>query len=358
MRQGIRKGVHSLLTGSVFLLMAGGALPAQAATLTTELSASKDYRAVALLADVELRKDTTFLTFGYSGVRPGPDTALTHQISLGVDHALSDHWLLSGSVLAGLPKNTFTPLAREFPRLGLPALGARTSYNSQGLALSVGYDSAGLSDVEYGLDTGLSVTRYPLRRALLSKKTGEEAHVVFHQEETLGVFRPSLGGRLLLGSWELGLRGGLYLYSDDPLSTGQFSEQEQQALAERYSQVAEDRNLQRLFLQKLYQDLGTAVATRLGDVNLSAGLPSAPARFDVRPSVTYRFSSIVKGQLSYAFTRYVPGQGLSHLLATRWTVRLGEPVRLWAAAALQADMPEEGGTVSTGLATLGGEYTF
>jgi hypothetical protein len=358
MRQGIRKACLSVLT-SVCLLMAWGALPAQATTLTAELSASKEYRALALLGDVELRKDTTFLTFGYSGVHPGPDTALTHQLSLGVDHALSDHWLISGSVLAGLPKNTFTPLAREFPRLGLPSLGARTSYNSQGLALSAGYDSAGLSDVEYGLDVGLGLTRYPLRRALISKKTGEQAHVVFQQEEKLGVLRPSVGGRLLLGSWELSLRGGFYLYNEDPLSAGQFSEQEQQALAERYAQVAEDRNLQRLFLQKLYQDIGTAVATRLGDANFSAGLPSAPARFDVRPSVTYRFSSTVRGQLSYAFTQYVPGQGLSHLLATRWTVRLGEPVRLWASVALQADMPEEpSGTVSTGLATLGAEYTF
>jgi hypothetical protein len=32
---------------------------------------------------------------------------------------------------------------------------------------------------------------------------------------------------------------------------------------------------------------------------------------------------------------------------------------VWASVALQADMPEEStGTVSTGLATLGAEYTF
>ncbi len=43
-----------------------------------------------------------------------------------------DHWLVSGALHAGLPKNTFTPLARERPRLGLPALAARTSYSSQG----------------------------------------------------------------------------------------------------------------------------------------------------------------------------------------------------------------------------------
>jgi hypothetical protein len=358
MRQGIRRTGRSLLTGGLGLLLALGALPARAATLIAELSASREYRAWTLLGDVELRENATFLTFGYSGQRPGTGTAATHQLSLGADHALSDHWLLSGSLIAGLPKSTFTPLAREMPRLGLPALGARTSYSSQGLALSAGYDSGGLSDVEYGFDAGLGFTRYPLRRALYTRRTGEEPQIIFRRQEKLGVLRPSLGARLMMGSWELGLRGGLYLYSDDPLSTGQFSEEEQQALAERYAQQGADRQLQSDFLEQLYRDLGTAVAGRLAEANFSAGLPTAPARFDVRPSVTFRFNATVRAQLSYAFTRYVPGQGLSHLLATRCTFRLGEPVRLWASVALQADMPEGAATVSTGLATLGAEYTF
>ncbi|HYH95220.1 hypothetical protein [Hyalangium sp.] len=356
MRQGIRRPGRPLPPWGFCLLLALGALPARAATLIAELSASQDSRAWTLLGDVELREDSTFLTFGYSGLIPGPDTAPTHQLSLGVDQALSDHWLVSGGLIASLPKTTLTPLAREMPRLGLPALGARTSYSSQGLALSAGYDSGGLSDVEYGLDVGVGLTRYPLRRALVSRREGEQPRVIFQREEQLGVLRPSLGARLLLGAhWELGLRGGLYLYSDDPLSTGQFSEEEQQALAERYAQVGDDRPLQRTFLEDLYRDLGSAVAGRLGTVT---GLPSAPARFEVKPSVTWILNSTVRGQLSYAFTGYVPGQGHGHLLATRWTFRLGEPVRLWASVALQVDVPEESDPFRTGLATLGAEYTF
>jgi hypothetical protein len=210
--------------------------------------------------------------------------------------------------------------------------------------------------VEYGLDVGLGLTRYPLRRALVSRREGEQPRVIFQREEQLGVLRPSLGARLLLGAhWELGLRGGFYLYSDDPLSTGQFSEEEQQALAERYAQVGDDCPLQRTFLEELYRDLGSAVAGRLGTVS---GLPSAPARFDVKPSLTWILNTTVRGQLSYAFTRYVPGQGHGHLLATRWTFRLGEPFRLWASVALQVDVPEESDPFRTGLATLGAEYTF
>jgi hypothetical protein len=183
--------------------------------------------------------------------------------------------------------------------------------------------------------------------------------VTFQRQERLGVLRPSLGGRLMLGThWELGLRGGLYLYSDDPLSVGQFTAQEQEALEERYTRVAEDRGLNAAFVERLYRELGAAVASRLTGANAVSGFPSAPARFDVRPSLTYRFSAAVRGQLSYAFTRYVPGQGVGHVLATRWTFRLAEPFRLWASVALQADVPEDGSSLKTGLGTLGVEYTF
>ncbi len=359
MRQGIRKALRPPSHAVLGLLLALGALSAPAASITAEVSSSQDSRAWTLLGDIALREDATFLTFGYSGLSPEPGTAASHQLSLGMDQALGEHWLVSGALLAGLPKATLTPLAQERPRLGLPALAARTSYSSQGLNLSAGYDSGGFSDVEYGLDVGLGLTRYPLRRALIARRTDTEPAVSLRHEERLGVLRPSLGARLLLGgSWEVGLRSSLYLYSEDPLRAGQFTEEEEQALAERYAKVAEDRALQRAFLKRLYRDLGTSVSSRLTDVNASSGLPSAPARFDVRPQVSYRFNSRVRGQLSYAFTRYVPGQGHGHVLGTRWTVRLGEPVRLWAAVALQADVPEQDASVYTGLATLGAEFSF
>jgi hypothetical protein len=355
-RQGTRNGP---CPWGLTLLLVLAALPAQAGTLVAEVSASQDFRAWTLLGDVELRQDETFLTFGYSGSRTEPGTAPNHQLSLGVDHSVSTHWLVSGMVNVSIPKATLTPLAREMPRLNLPALAARTSYSSQGILLSAGYDSGGLSDVEYGVDVSAGLTRYPLRRQLLARRDTNEPTVIFHRLEKLLVLRPSLGGRLMLGEhWELGLRGGFYLYSADPLSAGQFSPEEQQALADRYAQVAEDRQLESAFVERLIRDLGSVVAGRLTDVNATSGFPSAPARFDVRPSVTYRFSPAIRGQLSYAFTHYVPGQGVGHVLATRWTFRLAESFRLWAAVALQADVPEAGPSLRTGLATLGTEYTF
>jgi hypothetical protein len=81
-------------------------------------------------------------------------------------------------------------------------------------------------------------------------------------------------------------------------------------------------------------------------------------RFDVKPSVTWRINSTVRGQLSYAFAQYVPGQGVGHVVSTRWTVRLGEPFRLWASVALQVDVLPEATPLRTGLGSLGAEYSF
>jgi hypothetical protein len=206
---------------------------------------------------------------------------------------------------------------------------------------------------------GLGVTRYPMRRALILRRTGEEPRIAYEREERLGVLRPSLGARLRLGTyWEVGLRGSLYLYSEDPLSAGQFSPEEQQALADRYAQVAEDRPLEREFVERLYRDLGSTVASRLAEVNAVTGLPSAPVQFEVKPSVTWRLGPIIRWQLSYAFARYVPGQGVGHVVSTRWTFRLGEPFRLWASLALQVDVLPEATPLRTGLGSLGAEYSF
>ncbi len=331
-----------------------GPTPARANAVSLELSTSRDYRAWSLLGDVTLKEDATYLTLGYTGARPEPGTAASHQLALGVDHALSSRWLVSGMVTLGLPKTSRLPLVAERPLLRLPGLSAHAGHSSVGLQLSAGYDSGGFSDVEYGLDAGLGLTRYRLGRALVTVQGGQ-TDLLLSREETLALARPSLGGRLMLGAhWELGLRAGLYLYSADPLSVGQFTEAEQQAVLERYTSAAEGRAALQRYLARLARDVGSGLL----EANALTGFPTAPALLDLKPSVSYRFNATLRGQLSYGFTRYVTGQGLSHVLATRWTVRLGEPVRLWGSLALQSDVPEDAPVARTGLFTLGGEYTF
>jgi hypothetical protein len=337
-------------------------------SVSTEVSAGRGFRAWSLLGDVGLdAAGTSFLTLGYTSARPDTGTSATHQLSVGLERLLGTHWLVSAMASVGLPKSTLTPLTAERPRLDLPAVEARTGYSSQALLLAAAYDSAGFSDVEFGLDVGLTLTRHPLSREL-RVPTLRFGTLRYFREERLWVARPSLGGRLLLGvRWELGVRAGFTLYSDDPLTAGQFTDEETEALARRFETALEARRALLGLRTRVTRDVGSGVAQRISEVNATTGIPTAPSRFDVRPSLTWRPGRAVRGQLSYAFTRYVPGEGLSHVLATRWTVRLGEPVRVWASVALQQDhLPAtEDGTgatepsrVRSGLFTFGGEYTF
>ncbi|PTL76097.1 hypothetical protein [Vitiosangium sp. GDMCC 1.1324] len=336
-----------------------GASEARAGSVMAEGSAGGSLRTWTLLGDVELRKDETFLTLGYTGTRTQSETALSHQLSAGVDHALNEHWLLSGLVNVGLPKKSTTPLAPERPLLDLPAMSARTGYRSGGLQLAATYDSAGFSDVEYGLDAGLGLTLYGLDREIFTHQTGHQ-ETLYRREEPLFLARPSLGARLLLvDKWELGVRGGLYLYSGDPLSSGQFTQAELKEVMRRYAANAAEGNLLvKTFTQRRIKELAVDLSGRLLGVNALTGFPSAPALFDVKPSVTYRFSTWIRGQLSYAFTRYVPGQGYAHVLGTRWTFRLADSFRFWASLALQSDHVQGEAPLRSGLATLGSELTF
>ncbi|GMU03703.1 hypothetical protein KH5H1_78260 [Corallococcus caeni] len=344
------------------LLALLGASPTWAAeaadsSITLEASGGHGYALWSLLGDVGVG-EATFVTLGYTGARPESGTAATHQLSVGLDHLAGRHWLLSGAVSLGLSKGSDTELTPERPRLNLPGLTARTGYGSQAMQLGAAWDSAGFDTWEYGLDAGVGVSRYPLRRQLFTVAEGAPTER-YAQEDILWSARPTLGARLLWdGRWELGLRGGYAFYSEDPLTAGQFTDAEADALADRLEDRAAARKaLAGLRLRQL-RDLGAAVTRRLGEVNAGTGFPSAPVRWDVKPSLSWRLTPAVRGQVSYAFTRYVAGQGVAHVLATRWTVRLGDAVRLWASVALQRDVPQDTPAEASGLLTLGGEYTF
>ncbi|RKG83586.1 hypothetical protein D7W82_24855 [Corallococcus sp. CA049B] len=324
---------------------------------TLEASGGHGYVLWSLLGDVGVG-EATFVTLGYSGVRPESGTATTHQLSVGMDHLAGEHWLLSGAVSLGLSKDSDTELSRERPRLDIPGLTARTGSGSQAVQLGAAWDSAGFGTWEYGLDAGVGVSRNPLRRQLLTVADGA-ATERYAREDVLWSARPTLGARLLWkGQWELGLRGAYAFYSEDPLTAGQFTDAETDQLEAQLESRAAARKVLAGLRRRQLRDLGAAVARRLGEVNATTGFPSAPVRWDVKPSLSWRLTPALRGQLSYAFTRYVPGEGVAHVVATRWTVRLGDAVRLWACVALQRDVPEDLPAETSGLLTLGGEYTF
>ncbi len=357
MRQGIREHGRLLLrwTALGMWVLLGLAPPARASSAMTELSAGGDVFTWTLMGDVELRRDETFLTLGYTGARLGSDADLSHLLSAGVDQALSEHWLLSGVLTVGLPRVSSTVLVPERPLRNLPALVARTGNLSQGVLLSAMYDSAGFSNVEYGVDVGLGLTRYALDRQVVARDR-QGVEVITQRKDPLWVTRASVGGRLLLfDRWELGLRGGLWLYSGDPLRAGQFTPEEVRAAGEHYLSEVSDRDLL-LNYERLLPDLGAILGGRMMDA--ATGFPSAPTLFDLKPSVTYRVSEVVRGQLSYGYIHYVPGQGYAHVLATRWTFRAGDSWRFWGTLSLQSDHLEGEEPWRSGLLSVGSEYSF
>ena len=220
MRDGMPRGRG----GALLALLLGSVAHAGGGSVMAEASAGGEQRTWTVLGDVEVRRETTFLTLGYAGARPGREESVTHQLSAGVDHGLNEHWLLSGVLNGGVPKTTTTPLAPARSALGLPALEVRGGFSSLGVQLAASYDSAGFSDREYGVDLGLGLTRYGLGRELRTRTREGDTETLSEAREALVLARPSLGGRLLLDDvWELGLRGSFSLYSEDPLSVGDFS---------------------------------------------------------------------------------------------------------------------------------------
>ena len=357
MRQGLRE---CALRGCVLLgLWVASVARAAGGSVQAEANVGGAQSAWTLLGDVELRRDETFLALGYAGARLSSDEALSHQVSVGVDHGLSEHWLVSGLLTGGLPKTTTTRLARARPALGLDALDTLSGHGSLGIQLAASYDSAGFSDVEFGVDLGLGLTGYHLRRQLLTRDGRTDTGTLAAGQDTLLQARPSVGARLMLyDAWELGLRGSFSFYSEDPLTAGQFSPEELEQALRRYVGSAEANAATRNFLRRRALVLAGDLTGRLQGLNALSGFPSAPVLFDLKPSVTYRFSSRLRGQLSYTLTAYVPGQGFVQVLGTRWTVRVGKPWRLWAAVALQSDHPQGDKPQRSALLSLGSEYTF
>lgn len=333
---------------------------ALAGSVSTEVTAGRGYLALNVTGDIELRPDETFLTLCYGMARSPPIQSQTsalppvtprpaHLLCAGVDHALSPHWI--GSVLFQL-----SPTATQ--RIALTEGNAiLTGRSSAGAAVAVAYESAGFSDAEFGVDASVAVTGYRLLRAL------ETPNRRFSAGESLGTLRPSVGALLVLAAdTELSLRAGYSLYSKDPLTAGRFTDE----------QLA---GIERLLLLQAWEAGRLAEALRnlellegrILQADAVTGFPSAPVWLDLRVSASHRFNRVVRGQLSYAFERYVPTQGYGHVLSTKWSFRVADSFRLWTVLALQRDEPldhperrtaEDPLPETSGLLTLGAEVSF
>lgn len=339
---------------AIALLAVLGSLPARAAvSLVTEVTGAQQFTSLSVLGELELLKDRTFLTACVGSTRSAPleiagagaaiDIPRSNQVCLGVDHGLDDHWRVAA--MASLSPRVVT----EVELLANPTLVFRSVNASAGASVSVSYDSAGLEEVQWGADLGLSLSLYNLSHQWRT------ATRTWDVPATLRTLRPSAGVIWAIGDTQLQLRASYTFYSRDPLQAGAVTEREL---------LVVDEYLHRLIQASQYYGLTEQYASflqaanRLLAADALSGLASAPLWFELRPAVQHRFTGWLKGQVGYAFDRYVADAGHAHVLSTKWTVTFSDHFKTWAAASAQLDVP---GTVPPqlyGILTLGGEVTF
>ena len=126
-----------------------------------------------------------------------------------------------------------------------------------------------------------------------------------------------LQARLALGVTEtlydhtdIGVRGAYSLYNQDPTSAGYFS---------------------------------VATAGRGEDPSLGQGVPVAPLKYTVRPSVAHRFGKLGLN-LSYEYGHYVGAEGESHAVGFKASYKLSKCWRMWLAGEDRADFDPRGVT--------------
>ncbi len=278
-------------------------------SLSAELSYGNRTFSANVIGDWGVVPERLYVVATYGVVRFLPDdnwrAQPTHLFGLGLDWLPSMHWVASLNA-------TFSPKTTDvemFPALGVSI--SHTRRNVHGL-LAVAYQSAGMSDVEWGVDGSGLVGWYELSSEAEGPKN------TINRGSSLVAVKPALGATLtLFDDNELGARATYTWYSQDPTTAPLFQ----------------------------------AVEQRFGQSDASASFFSAPVWLEARASYLRRFGAKVTGRLAYTYIQYVPGKGNAHALSTRWTWRVAGWARLWVGATLQLDVPAG----LSGYGTLGAE---
>ncbi len=223
-------------------------------------------------------------------------------------------------------------------------LAATTRVYSGGLFLS--YDTAGDSDLESAVDTGLSIRHYDTDQRLTAVRgpggTVLTAADILNQCRILRRCSPQLLALLRerpsaltqtearLGVtetlWEdtdIGLGGSWFFYDQDPTTVGFFS----------------------------------LMSAGRGSVGFGGGVPLAPLRWRLRPEVSQAFGRFrVKAWFEHG--QYVSGQGWSNAVGGRLQFRFTRDFRLWVSGGWQHDTDADGNAVGFSRVGLGALLLF
>jgi hypothetical protein len=352
---------------SFLVLALLAALPCGAVegAVSAEITIGKQF-ALNVNGEISPVQDRLWIVLGY-GLLKSPDvpatdtvpkitTSANHLFTLGVDVSPHRSWTFS---LNG----QFSPMAWESVALnpGSPIpdrITLSTTRRSAGASGSIVFDSAGLSDFEWGADLGCGFTwnelGLVLSRGAFVKLTARD----IGDRENLYVVRPQLGlNATIADRVTLSVRGGYTFYEPkDVLNVGRLSADDVPEIATAVAHRLADQI-------QLFQGVAAAVMERLLAFDALSGYPYAPVLFDFKGAVQVKFVRSFALQLSWTYLRYVPTQGFGNIAALKGSFHLGDNWRAWIIAALQLDATNDYPASKsdwqlTGHLSLGGEFGF
>jgi hypothetical protein len=269
--------------------------------------------------------------------------------SLGADWDVTDNY--SVGVRGWLsPQSTTRSVAPvTVVHDGTPTVAAApvdVSGSSRAIDLTVDYDSAGLSDLEWAASAGLSLAQdstaqfvpgliFPDGTTLSPQQTRDACALrrsrcpdallrgLDGNSDVLGSARLSLSGTAIVSrDTDFTLSGDYYLYDSDPAQFGYF---------------------------------GVAAARKQPE---GIGAPIAPLLFLVRPEVAHRFGAFSL-RLWAQLGRYAPGVAdWTAGIGTRAQLRLGTSFRVWVAVSGRNDVDNQGDAAKAANLTVGGAWRF
>jgi hypothetical protein len=263
--------------------------------------------------------------------------------SAGFEWDATDNWNFGVTVDVS-PESTIRNDARtRVPTLGPTDVLVESTTSLTSLELLAGYDTTGISDLEWSFTAGIELTRMESQQQATSARHADGSSVSTAQvradcapvgsgcralvpiiDGISGVLRyarlSATALAIIARDTDAGVSLDYYGYLDDPASVGLFS---------------------------------TAAVGRFG-----AGAPIAPLRWLVRPEVAHRFGSFsLKGWAQVG--QYVPeaGQGTA-ALGAKAQYKFSRSFRMWVSAAGQRDEDVSGAVSRTGILSFGGAYRF
>jgi hypothetical protein len=276
-------------------------------------------------------------------------------VSLGAELGPDDHWTfaLSAELSPSSTTNSGTQLSFASSSIaGLPIdtvadARLRSQSWSAGAGLSIDYDTAGDSDLEWAFHAGLelqhlgttqAVTAIQGRSGVVLTNAAIASFCAAHKNACPKALRAALqeqgyrldSGQLTLGatatlwgSTDVGLTVDAWVYSEDPTQVGYFS-----------------------------------IAAGHASVSGGLGLPIAPMRSDVGLDLAHRIDNL-SARLTLRAGRYVEGDGGSTYSASlKLSARLGHAWRLWLSLGARRDVDEGGDASVSKSAALGLAWKF